>query len=136
MVSADMAGMWGSQAETLKLPTSSAMPFVPLFVIFVYWDCLRLLRHGRLSRFRAGIAFGAAAVLGLYPLLLLRTLSTSLPLTRSLRPAELEQLRIVFPHPYVCYSASGEGDRLRIRTSERTDNVMSYLVSIHALQNP
>lgn len=136
LLSADVASIAGSQAQTLHLPTSSAIPFVPLFVIVAYWGCILLLRHGRLSRFRTAIATAFVIVLAGYPLLLLRTLSTSLPLTRELRPVELEQLQGVFPHPHVCYSASGKGARLRIRRCENAGGLRAFLDSIQVLQEP
>lgn len=128
----DIAAICGSQAEQLRLPTASLAKFAPLFMLAGYWGCLFLLRRTRISRYRAPIAVAVGAFFAAYPAVLLSALSISLPLSRDLRSSEIQQMHAVFPHPFVHYSASGEGHRLRIRSVDRSDALIAFLASINA----
>ncbi len=127
----DFAAIYGYRAHALSLPFSSLTYFAPLLAVVAYIIGWLLLR-ARLGFF----AWVAAGVLGYgiicVPQLIVNRYAQAVPVMRWLTLQEKTELQLRFPHPYVHYSASGEGIRLLIRRSDYNASLLEFLRSIHA----
>jgi hypothetical protein len=66
-------------------------------------------------------------------LLLVFTGTTTIQVSRWLNQSEKEDVRQHFDIPFVQYSATGEGHRLRVRRADDSDALRAYLTKIGVL---
>jgi hypothetical protein len=126
-----IATIHGHHAEMLRLPTawfaqSSHIWMLGLVILSFFISTPKLATAVWIT------GLGCVA----YAPLLVSLGSSLIPLSRSLTSAESSDFRHRFPVPVLLYSASGEGDCLRVRRQDFTDAMRSHIQSIGALRQP
>ena len=126
---ASISAIHGGQAEILRRPTASFAQTSHFWMLVLVAVSFAI----RPPKLAAAVWLSGLACVAYAPLLLAFG-SSSIPLSRPLSSAELEAFRHRFAGPFVCYSASGEGDRLRVRRQDYTETMKSHLQSIDVLR--
>jgi|LakMenEpi03Aug12_release.lakeMendotaPanAssembly.Ray.scaffolds.fasta_scaffold312172_3 hypothetical protein len=128
---ASIAAMSGGQAETLRLPTAWFAQTSHLWMLALIVVSF-VISSPRVSMTVWLLGFGCVA----YAPLLVTFGSSLIPLSRTLSHEESEAFRHRFPVPVLLYSASGEGDCLRVRRQDFSDAMRTHIQTIGALREP
>lgn len=136
LIGGDILAVPCLDVRELSLPFAWLTYFLPALVGGICFAGVLLLRRTRLGRAAWVVAWLLSALPVYFPIWLLAEFTQSIPLTRMLEPEEATALRAKFPHPFVNYSASGEGDRLLVRKSDYDPALLDFLKSIHAVAAP
>lgn len=125
-----IAAIHGGFAETLRLPTAwfaQTSHFWMLALVVLSFVIPS-------PRFSLGVWILGFCCVAYAPLLVTFG-SILIPLSRGLSHEESDAFRQRFPVPVLVYSASGEGDCLRVRRQDFTDAMRAHIQSIGALRD-
>ena len=128
---ASIAAISGGQAEALRLHTAWFAQTSHLWMLALVVVSF-VIPSPRVSMWVWLLGFACVA----YAPLLVAFGSSAIPLSRSLSHEESETFRHRFPVPVLLYSASSEGDCLRVRRQDFTAAMRSHIQSIGALREP
>ena len=125
------AAIHGGHAESLRLPTAWFAQSSHIWMLVL----VALSFFIPTPKLATAVWFIGLSCVAYAPLLV--SLGSSLiPLSRSLTSEESSDFQYRFPVPIHLYSASGEGDCLRVRRQDFTDAMRSHIQSIGALREP
>ena len=124
-----VAAIHGGHAEILKLPTAWFAQTSHIWMLILVAVSF-VVPFPRLASAVWFIGLSCVA----YAPLLVSIGSSLIPLSRSLSSEESADFRDRFPVPVLLYSASGEGNCLRVRRQDLTDAMRSHIQTIGALR--